>query len=124
MAFLTRLAQESGASTLASATFDAKVMCILRFLRLLAFGATFLHLVKFLHSVGITDEQVGLFFTLTLLGDAAISLILTLITDQIGRRFVLIIGSASMIVSGLAFALGSDDWLLLAASIVGVISPR
>ena len=124
MSVLTRLARESGASTLAGATFDAKVMCLLRFLRLLAFGASFLHLVKYLLSVGISDEHVGLFLTLTLLGDAVISLFLTLVTDQLGRRLVLLIGSAGMMVSGVVFAICDNYWLLLAASIIGVISPR
>ena len=88
------------------------------------YGATFLILVHFMTSLGITDAQVGVFMTLTLLGDVVISFCLTLITDKVGRRLILIAGSAMMSFSGIVFALSSNYWSLLFASVVGVISPR
>ncbi|OHF01980.1 major facilitator superfamily transporter [Colletotrichum orchidophilum] len=61
--------------------------------------------------------------TLTLLGDVVISFLLTAVTDQVGRRKVLATGATLMVMSGLVFALVGNYWLLLIASILGVISP-
>ncbi|CAK7273836.1 hypothetical protein SEPCBS57363_005853 [Sporothrix epigloea] len=61
--------------------------------------------------------------TLTLLGDAVISLVLTAITDRVGRRRILSVGCLLMAGSGVVFALSGNFWILLLASIVGVISP-
>lgn len=119
----SRLATESGFRTIAQSCRDTKLLCLQRFVRLFAYGASFLILVHFLSSMGISDDRIGLFMTLTLLGDAAISSLLTLITDQVGRRRVLFVGACSMVVSGLVFAASGNYWLLLLASVVGVISP-
>lgn len=60
--------------------------------------------------------------TLTLLGDVFLGTFLTLIADRIGRRRVLIGGSVLMMLSGAAFAMFENFWILLLASILGVIS--
>lgn len=100
-------------------------MCLQRFVRLFAYGSSFLILVQFLKSLGhISEAQIGAFLTMTLLGDAVISLLLTIITDKVGRRNILSIGCLSMIVSGVVFSVSSSYWILVFASIVGVISPR
>ncbi len=61
--------------------------------------------------------------TSTLLGDVLISLVLTSITDKVGRRRVLTLGASLMAISGLVFAASDNYWLLLVASVLGVISP-
>jgi predicted MFS family arabinose efflux permease len=113
-----------GVSTILKAPRDAHLLFAQRFFRLFAYGATFLILVHFLTSVGISDKLTGLFMTLTMLGDACISFGLVLITDQVGRRKVLAFGALSMVASGVVFALSSAYWVLVIASIFGVISPR
>ncbi|KAL8687869.1 MAG: hypothetical protein Q9224_005029 [Gallowayella concinna] len=60
---------------------------------------------------------------MTLWGDVVISFFLTLFADRLGRRRVLILGAALMAASGLVFALSANYWVLVAASILGVISP-
>jgi MFS family permease len=67
--------------------------------------------------------EVGLLLTVTLLGDAAISLWLTTHADRMGRKRTLIIGAALMLGAGAAFVLTSNPLLLTAAAVVGVISP-
>ena len=62
--------------------------------------------------------------TLTLLGDVAISFLLTLVADGLGRRRILGLGAALMSASGVVLALSGNYWVLVAASILGVISPR
>lgn len=119
----SRLATESGLTSILQSCRDTKLLCVQRFVRLFAYGASFLILVDFLSSKDFSDAQIGLFMTLTLLGDVIISLILTQITDQVGRRRILVLGALLMTTSGLAFAILKNYWLLVFASVVGVISP-
>jgi MFS family permease len=102
---------------------DVKLLCAQRFVRLFAYGASALVLVSFLSELRVTQTLVGLFMTLTLAGDVAISFLLALFADGIGRRAVLTLGALLMAASGLVFALVDDYWVLLVAAILGVISP-
>ncbi|EJU03032.1 MFS general substrate transporter [Dacryopinax primogenitus] len=74
-------------------------------------------------TLGFSDSQIGIFMTLTLLGDVFISLLLTLVADKIGRRRILVAGALLMLISGVVFAISSSFSILLLAAIVGVISP-
>lgn len=121
--WLSRLAAESGFSSIRHSCRDTKILCIQRFVRLFAYGASFLILAHFLSGLGISDDRVGLFMTLTLLGDTLVSTLLTAITDKVGRRRVLAAGAALMTASGVAFAASDNYWILVLASVVGVISP-
>ncbi|KAK7452280.1 major facilitator superfamily transporter [Colletotrichum acutatum] len=121
--WLSRLGEESGFVSISQSCRDTKVLCLQRFVRLFAYGASFLILVHFLSSLGYSDERIGLFMTLTLLGDVVISFLLTAVTDQVGRRKVLATGAALMVMSGLVFATVGNYWVLVIASIFGVISP-
>ncbi|TID20036.1 MFS general substrate transporter [Venturia nashicola] len=77
----------------------------------------------FFEEMGYADDMMGIFFTMTLVGDVLLSLLLTLVADGLGRRKVLFGGSALMVLSGAAFALSENYWVLLFAAVVGVISP-
>lgn len=101
---------------------DVRVLLISVFLRRGSFGLTNQVLTLFLKAVGVSKSNIGLFMTLTLLGDTAISYLLTWYSDQLGRRVVMVAGSILMLASGLVFAWFLNFWVLLAAAIVGVIS--
>ena len=62
--------------------------------------------------------------TLTVLGDAGMSFVFTLSADGLGRRNMLAVGAGLMIVSGIIFTVSGNYWILLLASILGVISLR
>jgi len=121
---MERINEALGAKTVSDSTRDTKLLCLQRFVRMFAYGASALILVLFLSSLGVSDTRIGFFMTLTLLGDVAISFVLTLFADGLGRRNILLLGSALMAMSGLVFALADNFWILLFASVVGVISPR
>ncbi|MDP9468227.1 MAG: MFS transporter [Chloroflexota bacterium] len=87
------------------------------------YGLLSVVLVLYLVELGIDGFGVGLILTLTLVGDAAISLWLTTRADRIGRRRVLLVGAALMLLAGVVFAVTRDPWILLLAATVGVISP-
>jgi MFS family permease len=94
-----------------------------RSLRLFAFGLVSVILVFFLTERGFTTSQVGALLTLTLLGDAVISLFLTTRADRWGRRRTLVISGILMVVAGLAVLMTGNFWLLALAMTIGVISP-
>lgn len=114
---------ELGLRTLYSCPCDIKLLCIQRFIRLAAYGASTLILVSFLQSLGHSRTQSGLFMTLTLIGDVCISFVLTLFADSLGRKLVLAAGATLMTFSGLVFFFFENYWVLLAAAVFGVISP-
>jgi MFS family permease len=96
---------------------------VTRFMRLFAYGSLSVVLVLYLTSLGLGESQVGLLFTLTLLGDTTVSLALTTQADRIGRRRMLLIGAILMAAAGLAFACTRNFLFLVVAGTVGVISP-
>ncbi|KAA8641706.1 uncharacterized protein ATNIH1004_011842 [Aspergillus tanneri] len=59
----------------------------------------------------------------TLVGDVVISLSISVYSDRAGRRQVLALGSLLMAMSGYVFVTCDNFWLLLGASVVGVVSP-
>ena len=77
----------------------------------------------YLASLGLNEKQIGLLFTLTLIGDTVISLWLTTAADRAGRRRMLIAGSLLMVFAGVLFSVTENFLLLLVAATVGVISP-
>lgn len=57
-------------------------------------------LVLYLELLDFSARQIGLFLSLTLLGDVLVSLVVAWIADRIGRRKMLALGSAAMAGSG------------------------
>ena len=121
---LFKLGEELGVYSILGSSRDTKLLCLQRFTRLFAYGASTLILALYLSSLGSSDARIGLFMTLTLLGDVVISFLLTLVADGLGRRRILALGATLMSASGLVFAVSGNYWILVAASIFGVISPR
>ncbi|KAJ6111561.1 hypothetical protein N7523_007622 [Penicillium sp. IBT 18751x] len=115
--------EEVGLVTMWHSSLDVKLLCAQRFVRLFAYGGSTLILASYLSALGIADDRIGLFMTLTLIGDVVISFFLTLFADKMGRKAVLSLGSVLMAGSGVVFALTGNYWILLAAAIFGVISP-
>lgn len=102
---------------------NLKILFTTRIVRLFCYGFLSLILALYLAQVGLSDPQIGLLFSLTLAGDAAVSLWLTTSADRFGRRRTLQIGALLMLGAGLVFILTDNIVLLMAAAIVGVISP-
>ena len=96
---------------------------VTRITRLFAYGFLSVVLVLYLSEAGLSEAQIGLLLTLTLLGDTLISLWITTNADRLGRRRMLLAGAGLMLLAGILFALTRDFALLLAAATIGVISP-
>ncbi|OTA92886.1 hypothetical protein M434DRAFT_396181 [Hypoxylon sp. CO27-5] len=120
---LKRILEEMGLISMYVSSRDVKLLCLQRFVRMFAYGISTLILVAYLDALGIPKTEIGLFMTLTLVGDICISFFLTLFADALGRRAILALGAVLMSASGVVFALFGTYWVLLIAAVVGVISP-
>jgi MFS family permease len=108
---------------LRSLTPDGILLFSTRTARLFAYGFLSVVLMLYLAQVGLSETQIGLLLTLTLLGDTIISLWITTHADRLGRRRMLIIGAFLMVFAGVQFAITRNFLLLLIAATIGVISP-
>jgi MFS family permease len=102
---------------------DIPLLFAARTLRLFAYGFLAVVLALYLEAIGLGAPAIGLLFTLTLAGDAGVSLWLTTRADRLGRRRVLLAGAALMVAAGAVFLGTRDPVLLVAAAVLGVISP-
>jgi MFS family permease len=104
-------------------TGDIPFLFATRIVRLFCYGFLSVVLALYLAQIGLSEKQIGLLFSLTLAGDAGISLWLTTSADRFGRRRTLLAGALLMIAAGVVFILTKNAFLLLVAAIIGVISP-
>ncbi len=102
---------------------DVITLFLTRIIRLFCYGFLSVILALYLVQAGLNEKQVGLLFTLTLAGDAGISLWLTTSADRFGRKRTLFVGALLMLGAGVLFILTRNVLILMAAAIVGVISP-
>ncbi|RYP30703.1 hypothetical protein DL767_006119 [Monosporascus sp. MG133] len=113
---------EFGIESIQETGRNAYLMILARACRMFAYGTNALILAIFFSALKFSDHQIGLFMTLTLLGDVILGTLLTLVADRVGRRKVLLGGSFLMVLSGTFFAVFENFWLLLFAAVVGVVS--
>ncbi|KAI3336973.1 MFS general substrate transporter [Xylariaceae sp. AK1471] len=113
---------EFGLASIHATGRNAYLIILARTCRMFAYGTNSLILAIFFSALGVSDNQIGLFMTLTLVGDVFLGTLLSLVADRVGRRRVLMGGSILMVTSGVIFALFENFWILLFGAIVGVIS--
>jgi MFS family permease len=79
----------------------------------------------YLREVGLSDQHMGLLLYMTLVGDALISLVVTVCADGFGRRRTMLLGCLLKLLGAtiLAYVHGPQFWLLAFGATVGVISP-
>ncbi|MGA2317061.1 MAG: MFS transporter [Thermodesulfobacteriota bacterium] len=104
-------------------TPDGSFLFITRITRMFGYGFLSIVLVLYLEQVGLSQVQIGLLLTLTLIGDTIISLWITTNADRVGRRRMLIAGAILMVFAGVLFAMTRNFVFLLIAATIGVISP-
>jgi MFS family permease len=115
--------EASQAAAQVFATSDRWLLFGSRSVRLFAYGLLSVILALHLAAVGMNDQQIGVLLTLTLVGDALVSLLVSRIADRVGRRWMLLVGSGLMIFAGVVFALTSQPLVLTAVAFIGTLSP-
>jgi MFS family permease len=108
---------------LGALTRDGCLLILARVVRLFGFGFLSVVFALYLAALGLTDGQIGLVLTLTLVGDAALSLWIATVADRLGRRRMLLLGAGLMVFGGVVFGVSSVVPLLALAAFIGTLSP-
>jgi len=107
----------------AGASNDAGVLLAARGIR--AFGDGFVSVLLPLHltTIGLSAQRIGVLTTATLLGSAALTLIVGQVAVRWSRVSLLLRASLLMIVTGLGFAVLDGFWPLLLVAFMGTLNP-
>ena len=106
-----------------TATADAARLVATRGARGFADGLVSVLLASYLSRLGFTPLQIGAIVTATLLGSAALMLVIGLAGHRWPRRSVLFGASALMLATGLGFYAATEFWPLLLVAFVGTLNP-
>ncbi|MCO5221523.1 MAG: MFS transporter [Thermomicrobiales bacterium] len=106
-----------------TATPDARTLLAARGMR--AFGDGFVSVLLPLHLIGLgfNSVQVGVIATATMLGSAALTMLVGLIAYRLNVRELLIRCAALTFITGLGFAFIHDFWPLLMVAFIGTLNP-
>jgi MFS family permease len=107
----------------ASADGNARILLATRVIRGLSDGVVSVVLASYLTSLGFTPVAVGAIVTGTMLGSAALTLVVGLWGGGLNRRRVLLAACALMLATGIGFAGVTSFWPLLLIAIVGTLNP-
>jgi MFS family permease len=102
---------------------DGRLLLATRVARLFAFGFLAVTLALYLAALGLREAEIGLLLTLTLAGDATLSLLIAGVADRLGRRRMLLLSGGLMLLAGLALTLSTQLTIVIAAAVVGTLSP-
>ncbi len=91
--------------------------------RMFAYGFLSVILGPYLAALGFAPATIGWIFTASLAGGAAMTVGLTAVADRVGRRRVQVAGALLMLLAALVFTATERLGLLVAAAILGAISP-
>lgn len=108
--------------TLRSLSPDGRLILLSRALRLFAFGALSVILVLYFSSLGWSQTRIGQILALTMLGDALITLVVTLHADRLGRVRMLQAGALLMVLVGVVLPLTENPWIVAPIAFFGAIS--
>ncbi|HUG37158.1 MAG TPA: MFS transporter [Candidatus Limnocylindrales bacterium] len=92
-------------------------------LRSFAFGFLAVILGPYLSGQGFSAEGIGTIFAAALIGSALMTVAFAGVADRLGRRRVLVVSAGLMALGGAGFALTVNPLILMAAAVIGTISP-
>ena len=67
----------------------------------------------YLAALGLSEARIGLLLSLTLLGDVAISVLITSFSDKLGRRRMLVLGAGLMVCATMVWTHVPSNLLLI-----------
>ena len=107
----------------ASATRDARVLLATRALRGFADGLVSVLLASYLTALGFSPLRVGAIVTGTLVGSAALTLAIGLLSHRLSRRRVLFGAALLMLATGAGFFGVTRFWPLFVIAVAGTLNP-
>lgn len=102
---------------------DAKILLLARATRAFGDGFVSVLLPVYLLALGFDALAVGALSTATLIGSAALTLLVGFHANRFGRRHLLLAASLLMLATGAAFAAVHTFWPLLLIAFVGTLNP-
>ncbi len=102
---------------------DAAILLQTRAVRALGDGLVSVVLAGYLTALGFSSRRIGAVVTLTLLGSAALTLVVGLKAHAYPRRRLLQMVSLLMVATGVGFALLTGFWPLAAVGLIGTMNP-
>jgi MFS family permease len=102
---------------------DARRLLTARGLRAFGDGFVSVLLPVYLLGLGLDEFQIGAVATATLLGSAALTLVVGLVAHRFHVRPLLLSASVLMAATGAAFVLVHDFWPLLLVAFIGTLNP-
>ncbi len=102
---------------------DVRRLLLVRSLRAFGDGYVSLLLPVYLLALGLTPFEIGVIATATLLGSGVVTLTVGLHAYRFPYRRLLLMATALMAATGLAFAAFADFWPLLIVAVVGTLNP-
>lgn len=102
---------------------DAAIILASRGVRAFGDGFVSVLLPLYLTTLGFTAVRIGVLTTATLLGSAALTLLVGNFAGKWKRADLLIRASAIMIATGVGFAVLNDFWPLLVVALIGTLNP-
>jgi MFS family permease len=102
---------------------DLRRLMVTRGVRGLVDGAVSVVLASYLTDLGFSPFEIGVLATGTLLGSAALTLLVGLGGGHLDRRLLLLGTSGLMFATGLCFASVTSFWPLLLIAVVGTLNP-
>src|SRR4051794_34993576 len=101
---------------------NGQIVILARTLRSFGFGLNSVALGLYLAALGLDAGQIGLVLSAALAGTLALTLVIALYGDRIGRRRLLMIGSALMASAAFVPFLGGQPLLLAAIVLSGMVA--
>lgn len=98
-------------------------MVAARGLRGLADGLVSVVLTIHLLALGFSASDIGVVVAATLVGSAALTIVVGLTADRVAPRTVLVAATVLMAATGVAFAICTSFWPLVAIAVVGTLNP-
>src|SRR5206468_2507777 len=102
---------------------DAAVLLAARGMRAFGDGFVSVLLPVYLLGLGFDGFQIGAFATATLIGSAALTLLVGFIAHRFRARPLLVSGAVLMAATGAAFTVVQGFWPLLVVAFVGTLNP-
>jgi MFS family permease len=103
---------------------DGRILFLTRGLRAVAYGFIAVMLALYLAERGLTSADIGTLFSAALISGAVFIIAITAVADRFGRRRTLVLGALLMAATGVAFALSANPTVLMAAAVLGIITPN
>ena len=91
--------------------------------RMFSYGFLAVIFVLYLEQLQLNGVEMGVVFSIILVGDAVVTMLLTSQADKVGRKKTLLISSLLSLVTCIIFTRWNNFWILCIVGGIGVISP-